>query len=219
MKISLGFALIFVLLILNSCKKNEDAVPDFSSQIQSIVPQSIIDDLQKRGMQINTGLTPPNIEGIFTSSPHILVSSYEGDSYQTGDEFGELTIKFSNQNNEDESVSIDLKQASQVGTGLGGFIAGSGNKFTLFAELDVTNGTVTSKQIRVFSGEITEDGIKDFYTALIMKEKNDPDNTLIEVGQGRIIKDGDGLAAKTSTFRIGASATSISLFRSDNAHR
>jgi hypothetical protein len=205
MKILSGLYVILAVCMLSGCKKNEEVTPVFSAKIQEIVPQSIIKDLQDRGMPIHEGVTPPDIEGVFTSAPHILVSTYDGDSYEPGDEFGELLLKLSNQNNEDLTIAIDLKQASQIGSGLGGFIAGSANKFTIFAEVDVTDGTVSSKQIRVFSGEMTDDGVKDFYTALIMKEKNDPDDTLIEVGQGRIIKDGNGLAEVTSTFRTGVS--------------
>ncbi len=199
-------ALILFVFCLTSCKKDKDASPAFSAEIQAIVPQSIIDDLRKRGMPINEGITPPNVEGIYISSPHTLVSTYEGDSYTVGYEFADLTVKLSKQDEEALSVAIDTKQNTSSGTGIGGFIAGAGNKFTIFAELDVVDGTVTSKQIRVFSGEITANGIKDFYSALVIKEKNDPDDTMIEVGQGRIIKDGDGLAENISSFRTGGSS-------------
>lgn len=204
MKTSIRFTIILVLIFLSACKKDKDVSPAFSAEIQAIVPQSIIDDLKKRGMPVNEGITPPNVEGIYISSPHTLASTYDGDSYTVGYEFGDLNLKLSNQDEEALSVTIHIKQGGATGSGIGGFVAGTGNKFTIFSELDVIDGAVTSKQIRVFSGEITENGIKDFYSALVIKEKNDPDKKLIEVGQGRIIKDGNGLAEKTDSFRMAA---------------
>ena len=197
---------LVAMLFTTGCKKSEvvDPTKGFSQQIQNIVPQSIVDDLKKRGMPINEGTVPPNIEGIFISNPHTLVVPYgTEDTYAVGYEFSDLLVKFSNQKT-DGSMSIDAKNAGTLSSGIGGFISGNGTKFSIFAELNYVSGSVTAKQIRVFSGEITSDGIKDFYTTILIKEKNDPSNTLFPVGKSRIIKDGNGLASKTSTFRLAA---------------
>ncbi|GAB3509963.1 hypothetical protein GCM10027341_47700 [Spirosoma knui] len=190
---------------LNSCKKDDDPAKGFSAKVRAIISQDEIDGLRARGMIVNEGTQPPNIEGIFVSSPHELVSPYgPDDDSQIGESFNDLIIRFSNQNSSDQSAKVDTKSGSTVGAGVGGFLAGNGNKFTFFAEINSQTGSATSKQVRLFSGEITDTGIKDFYTTLLMKSKTDPDDELIPVGSSRIIKDGDAMASRRNTFRIGA---------------
>lgn len=170
-------------------------------------------------MPIHEGSNPPNIEGIYISDPHILASTFTGDKRSVGYRFASETLRFSNQNSKDLSVAIDVKSNNSVSAGLGGFLSGSGNKFTIFAETDDSFLTVTAKSIRVYSGEITSDGIKDFYTTNVIKEKNDPDNLTIAVGAMRVIKDGDGLAYRTSSFRIGVEKEESSLFGGESSFK
>lgn len=205
--------LLGVFIFAMACSKKETVDPNigFSTQIKNIVPQTIIDDLKTRGMTINEGTVPPKIEGIFLSSPHTLEAPYgTDDTYSKGYVFSDLIMKFSNQK-DDGSVTIETKNAGTTANGLGGFISGNGNKFSIFAELKYVSGSVTATQIRVFSGEITSNGIKDFYTTLLIKEKNDPSGDLIPVGKSRILKDGDGLASTTSSFRIAAGSDLLTL--------
>jgi len=194
-----------LVLTQTACKKDKDVDPTkgFSSRIQTIVSQQDIDKLRSRGMLINEGSQPPNIEGIYISSPHTLVSPYgTEDTYKVGDTFNDLIIRLSEQSGADQSAKVEIKSSASTATGVGGFLSGNGNKFTFFAELDFVSGSMTGKQVRVFSGETTANGIKDFYTTIYFKSKNDPNNTQIPVGVSRIIKDGNGLASKRTTFRI-----------------
>jgi len=200
---SIAALLLCSVVFLNGCKK-KDAEPGLSAKIQQIVPADLLNTMKTQGMPINEGTKPPNIEGIFVSSPHILAATYDGDLDKVGRTYSDFIVKFSGQNSTDGSVSIDIKNGNSVSTGIGGFISGSGNKFSLFTETDLRDGTATAKQIRVFSGEITSSGIKDFYSTVFLKEKKDPNNRLIDVGKMRIVKDGDGLASKRSTFRLAA---------------
>ncbi len=215
---AIAVLLLSSVLFLNGCKKN-DTEPGLSAKIQQIVPADLLSTMKAQGMPINEGITPPNIEGIFASSPHTLVSTYEGDLTTVGSTFNDLVMKFSGQNTADGSVIVDTKSVGSTSTGIGGFISGSGNKFSLFAEVNVIQGTITAKQIRVFSGEITSTGIKDFYSTLVIKEKNDPSNLLIGVGKMRIIKDGDGFASKRSSFRLAASPNAATLAGQSDSDR
>ncbi len=196
---------VFCLLGVSGCKKNEvDPTKGFSDKIQSIISTDEIAKLRTRGMIINEGSVPPTIEGIYVSSPHELLSGYEGDSYKTGDKFTDLIFRFTNQSSTDKTAKVDIKNGGATGTGVGGFLSGNGNNFTFFAEIDLKSGTATAKQVRIFSGEITADGIKNFYTTLLVTSKVDPNNELIPVGASRIIKDGNSLASSRTTFRAGA---------------
>ncbi len=210
MKTVLTSALLLCsILLLDSCKKKTPE-PTLSAKIQQIVPATLLNDLKTKGMPINEGLNPPNIEGIFISNPHTLEVPYVGDPNSKGYVFNSLILRFSNQNSKELSVNIDTKSGSTIASGIGGFISGTGNKFSIFAELSVQNGTATGKQVRIFSGEITSQGIKDFYSTLVFTEKNDPNNFFIEIGAARIIKDSDGLASRTNSFRLGIENDNLS---------
>ena len=209
--ILLGSAVTFY-----SCK-DKDNEPALSAKIQQIAPAALLDDLKKKGMPINEGVKPPTVDGIFVSSPHTCLVPYgPDDPNQAGYQFTDLTIQFSNQNSEEGSIVIATKSGSTTSKGIGGFISGSGNKFSIFAELEITNGSATGKQIRIFSGEITPGGIKDLVTTLVFTEKNDPGDYFLKVGQARIIKDGDGLASKINSFRVSAGSDK-EIFRDENA--
>ncbi|MBO0931006.1 hypothetical protein [Fibrella aquatilis] len=202
-----GLLLVSLLVFASSCKNSSavDPTKGFSAKIQSIISQSDIDALRAKGMVINEGSQPPNIEGIFASSPHRLVSPYgPKDTYAVGHDFSDLIMRFSGQNSTDQTALVEIKNAGSTGSGQGGFLAGNGQKFTFFAEVDLVSGAATAKQIRIFTGEITATGIKDFYTTLLVKSKVDPNDELIPVGSARILKDGDGLASKRSSFRRSA---------------
>ena len=202
------FALLpaVVLVSLTGCQSDTvDPTKGFSASIQNLISPADIEKLRARGMPINEGQRPPSIEGIYVSSPHQLVSPYgPDDTYAVGHAFADLVLRFSNQNSTDLTATVDLKNAGSTGSGVGGFLAGNGSTFTFFAEIDLVSGNATAKQVRIFSVEITPDGIKDLYTTLLITGKNDPDNTLIPVGVSRIIRDGNGLASVRSTFRRGA---------------
>ncbi len=205
-----AYLLVACFVLVLSCKKKElDPTTGFSAQIQQIVPQSMLDTLKKKGMTINQGTVPPKIDGIFLNSPNVLVSPYgPGDSYKVGYEFAECKYKFYEQSADNQSIKYDFKYllTSTSGTGAGSFVSGNGNFFTVFSEVSAQKGSlVTYKTIEVISGELTSTGIKNFQSALILKSKTGDDNNtaLIAVGLGRTFKDGDGLAEKMSSYRIG----------------
>ncbi len=207
-----GWLFVSLLVLASSCtnKATVDPTKGFSAKIQSIISQSDIDALRAKGMVINEGSQPPSIEGIFASSPHRLVAPYgPKDTYAVGYDFGDLVMRFTGQNATEQTALVEIKNAGSTGSGQGGFLAGNGQKFTFFAEVDLVSGTATAKQVRIFTGEITADGIKDFYTTLLIKSKVDPNDELIPVGSARILKDGDGLASKRSSFRRSVEATSL----------
>lgn len=93
--------------------------------------------------------------------------------------------------------------ATNVVTAIRFYVSPVQHLFTPCSTLSVF-GLATAKQVRIFSGKITSEGIKDFYTTLLIKTKTDPNDELIPEGTARVIKDGNGMASKRSTFRKGA---------------
>jgi hypothetical protein len=197
------------LALLTGCKKNEEA-PGLSAKIQSIVPDAVLTDLKTKGLVINEGATPPNVEGVFKASPYKLLAPYgPEDNYKKDRVINDYSFKFSGQNADD--VKLDFKQtgaSTLEGSGITSFLAGSGNKFTLFGEITGKSLGVGYKQLAVLSGEITPTGIKDFQYAFVFTSKDgDTSNSiLIPVGKSRVWIDGDGLADKAGTFRLAAEA-------------
>ncbi|QHV93950.1 hypothetical protein [Spirosoma endbachense] len=204
-------ALFALSILFDSCKKSDapdDPTKGFTTQIQNIVPTTIIDDLRTRGMTINEGKVPPALAGtIIVASPWELLSPYgTEDSWQKGKVIADYKYKFYEQTT-DGKIKYDYKNdGSDTGSGKGAFISGNGNSFTIFSEDIGVSKTINYKTITVMSGEITDAGIKNFQYAFVLKEKTNDDNNsaLIPVGKGRIWIDSDKLATKTTSFRLAA---------------
>lgn len=206
-----GFALfILSILFLSSCKKDNF---NLSADIKNIIPTTMLRELKSKGMAINEGTTPPSIEGIYLASPYTLKSPYgAGDSWVAGRVIADYKYKFYDQTG--GNVKVDYKQpsASDHGSGLGSFISGSGNKFSIFSESNGGTSSIEYTTVSVISGELTSTGIKDFQYGFIFTKKtgDDGDVNYIPKGKSRVWIDGNALADKVSTFRMGINSINIS---------
>jgi hypothetical protein len=113
-------------------------------------------------------------------------------------------LTFSEQNNAKLTVKIDYTEDSDKGVGqgngIGAFITGEGNKFSIFVAIEYKIGSYTCETVEVYSGEIEENGIRNCQNVLIMVDDHgDPGNQWIGNGQGRLFKDGDGFSEKIGT--------------------
>lgn len=214
---SLG-ALAVCLFGFAGCEKDDNAKEDegLSEEIKSFMPDSTIQTLRAMGMEINEGKNPPVLEGIYLSAPRLLVNSNFDDSYNPGDQFADEKIKIYDQDSEKLTALLDVKEiginsGNVIGEskGSGTFLAGNGNKFTLFIQsegylLNQFQDTAKYLNAEIYSGELTDDGIKNLQTALVvLNDYGDPLDELIGINEGRLFKDEDGLAETQSTFRIG----------------
>ncbi len=207
--------LLAVVLLTGACKKNEtvDLSKGFSVKVQEIVPQKIMDDLRAKGLVINEGQQPATLEGIYVISPNTLKASTQT-SDVAGTTYTTQRVRLYNQNSTDQSIKLDWKESVSGGNGIGGYVAGNGNLFTVFTESNDTYGaTTTYKTLRVYSGELTSAGIKNLQWAFYVKEKNDPGNQVLPVGTTRVFSDGDNLADKATTFRLAARQENASATR------
>ncbi|HTN47692.1 MAG TPA: hypothetical protein VL098_15185 [Flavipsychrobacter sp.] len=200
-----AFLLFFATAFTVSCKKEDKKTDNgFSEEINSIISQQLMDSLRKKGMVIYNGKTPPIVNGVYLVNPYTLVSPYgPSDGWDVGHVISDYKYKMYDQTAGD--VKIDYKQigGSDEGNGVGSFISGTGNKFSIFSELAGTSGSVSYTHVAVISGEITADGIKDFQYGFILTKKTGDDNNtvLIPVGSSRIWDDGDNLADKAAEFK------------------
>jgi len=164
----------------------------------TIIPHDLLAQLLALGIEINHGNTPPNIQGTFLVAPNQWVRSNFYDSYAPTVNFADEEIFFSNQNNARLTVDLetsypDIPSAGSVG--MDAYITGSGNMFTVFA---VSDGTTQYgdpyKSVEIFSGQISTSGIINYNNAFIVTQTA---YGIIDRGQGRLFRDGDGLASRT----------------------
>jgi hypothetical protein len=195
-------------LFTTSCqpkKVDTDPAKGLSDKIQSIVPKAVLDDMRTKGLVINEGSQPPQLDGIFIASPYTLLSPYGSeDSWQPGRVIDDYKFKFYDQAGDD--VKLDIKQSNETATGLGSFVSGFGNKFTIFAQTKGVQSGIENTQLSVVSGELSATGIINFQYAFTITAKNGDtrNETLIPVGKARVWEDGNQVANKTTMFRMAA---------------
>ena len=166
---------------------------DLTEDVHNIIPDDILEKFKELGITINGGNNPPNIEGTYFISPYILVKSNFADGFDPGYRFADMLMTFSKQDNAKLTVVCDYINGPGTGNGLGSFITGNGNKFSVYTEISGTLSGYTFKSVEIYSGEITPSGIKGFYDAFIVT-KEAP--STIKRGQGRLIYDSDGFSER-----------------------
>jgi hypothetical protein len=203
-----GFLVMLgVFALAGGCKKDNEPTSGLSAKIQNIAPQATLNDLKAKGMGINEGSEPPNIEGIFVVNPMRLLSPYSSeDTYAKGRIIGDQTYKFYEQSG--STIKMEFKEGTTKRPVSTGELSGNGNKFTLFINTDQTlmPENIDYSTLRVISGEIGTGGIINFQTATTLTKKDgDPKNQiLIPINQARVWEDGNQLASKTTAFRLAA---------------
>ena len=181
---------------IKSFNSNNDGL---TQDIHDLIPDDILEKIYELGIEINGGNNPPDIEGTYIVSPLTIENSNfnyapPGTIYWIGD--GKMNVKFSEQNNTKLTVKLDYwlgNGEEESGYGLGSFITGDGNKFSLFVEIKGTQNGLPFKCVQVHSGEIVENCIRNYHHVEIETEANP---YTIQVGQGVLFKDGDGVSEK-----------------------
>lgn len=101
-------------------------------------------------------------------------------------------------------MEVKFDDGYSIADGLGSFIAGSNNSFTVFTESIAVDNEYndTAKTVIVYSGTLSESGINNFYIAVFMVDNfGNPNGHWIDNGAGRVIKDSDGFSEIIATFR------------------
>ena len=150
---------------------------------------------------VYVGNNPPNIEGTYLISPHVLLYSTVSNNPSS---FLDMYIKFYNQREQRIEYASLEQGTDQTHYGEGDgvvdvYISGFGEYFTVY--LTTTNissfwdSEVYSKSVFIFSGRKTDRGIEDITDCFLMLEKGaDPSGHIVPVGTYRKFYDGDGLA-------------------------
>lgn len=177
---------------------NELRANGLTEDINNIVPETILDELKRLGMPINTGNTPPIINNIYSISPLRLKGTNIPDDWPLETRFNDTRVRFHSQNNTNltigyESVSIDYTTGTETQhtDGISGFIVGSNNNFTTFLKVVSTRSTGEyADLIYVYSGTLAGNGINNMYYSLFMLD-NHGFSGYIQNEQGRVFYDSD----------------------------
>jgi hypothetical protein len=161
------------------------------------ISNSQLRTLASLGLPINDGRDPPDITGTYLADSLVLLDSNFDDFYSPGDPFADMEIQFYSQAS-DGTVLVSYDQSGlEWGTGIGAFISGEGNDFTVYAQITGTSSDgIDFEDAMVFSGTLTPSGIANFAYGLLLTDKSyDPYDYLIDVGDARVFDENDGLAA------------------------
>jgi hypothetical protein len=201
-RLTLVLILSLLFSFVVSCSKkstsSKSKVEDngLTQEINDFVPDSLLKILDSLGMPIYRGENPPNVEGAYLSTPFkLLASNRSGDAI--GSYYADYYVSFSEQNNSNLTISVDYVNGPENGTGIGGFIVGGNNSFSVFSELTVVVFADTAYILNLISGTINADGIDDFHLALFMLDNlGNPSGYYINDGEGRVFQDEDGMSEK-----------------------
>ena len=173
-----------------------------TEDIHNLIPDGVLEAIKDIGMEINEGRNPPNIEGTYFVDTLSLVESTTGGDIATQ---WNKHVTFSGQNNTTLTINVDYTMQVDNGAGimsskgLGSYIVGEGNKFTVVVDGTREEGGFTAKTVEIFSGEISDRGISNYHWAVMMIDNSgNPLNVWIANGTGYTKKDGDGFSERVS---------------------
>ncbi|WP_314297445.1 hypothetical protein [Capnocytophaga gingivalis] len=193
---------ICALFTVVSCSRSEDPRHfNIPQEAREIISDRLLEEMESNGMQINEGDNPPDIQGIFqTGSYKSIYTNVKGD--MIGETYLPYRYKFYEQN----GIKIKTDYIAEgnrrfdIATGEGTIISGSGNKFTVYMKVKGNNDGALYKEAKVFSGEITPEGIRNIQMGLCIVEKDDPKGELIPVGGIRVFNNESSLAVRKQNY-------------------
>lgn len=199
MKKIIKFQLILFVFALVSCADDVDGVKEFDGSLTSVEdflsPKSV-EAMKQLGFVINTGDTPPNIEGVYLVENPTLENTTVVPDYFIGKEFSDIKMTFKNQ--DDLQIDYESVQSIQNSVGNGSLISGDGDKFSIYLKLKSQIGDAEPADTALaISGTYTNDGIRDLvYITLMLDNKGNPGGVYIENNKGRLLEDKDGFSPK-----------------------
>lgn len=166
------------------------------NRIGQVIPDDIRDQMDPY-IHIYDGANPPNIEGDYLMSPVMLYYDSEtGKGLEANKKYMDTYLRFTNQDMRQNTIDYQEKEGTRISEGKGAFISGEGNKFSVFFNVESVNYedgyNIYTKEALVISGIKTESGIKDLeYAFVIVEKNNDIYHELMDVGDFRVVIDGD----------------------------
>ena len=176
---------IGVYALLVSCSKSDEGKRfDIPEEARAIISDKFLAEMEANGMTINEG------------------NNLEKEQNAIGRLSSRYRFKFYDQQNIKVKTSY-TSDGSDVASGQGSIISGSGNKFTAYLRVNGSTSLATYKMAIVISGEISSEGGKDFKLGICMIEKDDPKKNLMDIGTIRVWVDQDKFAPRKQKYPSG----------------
>lgn len=211
MKKNLLYLLMVPCLIIASCKKdsnkkNNPLGSSYPVDLNKIVTPEIVASLKLHGLIINSGLTPPVINGIYHLNPDSCIYDDSGND-ATGEIFNSYKLRFGNQNNSNSSIAFDYQSTAEEGDfgsdANATFITGSNNAFTVFTQNTGQESGISTTNLIVVSGVLKNGYISNLQlSTYLVSKSSDPQNLLEPVKSTRIFTDGNGTSETLDAFSI-----------------
>ncbi len=191
-----------------SCKKDQEPESKvdengLTKEIVNFVPDSIIQLMKGMGMPLYTGDNPPiiapnSLERKFRINNFTLLTS-NIKSESPGKIFSNLIITVKNQDNQNLTIEYydEVENTTSTSKGSASYIVGQDNMFSIFVKSHNTQPSTNSKAdlVIVISGKITDSGIQGLhYANFMLNDYGDPAGVYMEIGNGRVIYDADGMS-------------------------
>jgi hypothetical protein len=196
---------VFTAVTALSCKKDAASPQqsaNLAAEIKNFVSQQTLDSLRNLGAVINEGTTPPTLDGIFNFTPVKCIRD-NSNVNKLGIIFNDQRYKFSNLNPVSKEIIVLTKDLvlNEVLTSTQAFIAGNGNKFSVFINSTGPQYGIPTKVLTIISGELNGLDISNLTYTFYMDEKGaDPTNKLINAKTDRVFEDTDKITQRTNTF-------------------
>jgi hypothetical protein len=192
---------IIIAAFFSSCDDGNEPDNRFKGtldEVKEFFTPELVQVMSDLGMNINTGNTPPNLEGNYLAEVLLMATNVSGDIL--GQRFDDTVMKFEDQNNSDLTITFSYDQSKEKGNGIGALIAGTENSFSAFLKVNVTHGPQydSAQTAMVISGKMTNRGISDFQWALFMLD-NKGESPYIANNTGRVFEERDDLAEMISS--------------------
>ncbi len=200
--------ILLVSVVFAACKKDKEPAPvqkqvesnGLTKDINELMPPNILEEMENLGMPINRGGNPPLVSGAFLASKFVLMNSNRQGDF-IGFKYPDYKVEFSEFSSLNLSIKMNYINGFERGKEMGAFIVGEGNRFSVFAETQTEKESEIAHFAYVISGRIIQDTIIDMHVANFMLDNNDnPNEIWIEVGEGRVLMDFDGVSEPIPSF-------------------
>ncbi len=155
-----------------------ETIDEEPQSLSDVVSEETLDELKDIGMEINDGLNPPNIEGLYDVDDLLLVydSKVPPFYFDPGYIMKNYIYNFYDQEGDKIKVKYVVKDNPNVyGGGDGAFITGSGQYFTIYLRIKSKLTGAYLSTLQIISGKVTEEGIENLKIALIIMGKEGAD--------------------------------------------
>lgn len=171
-------------------------IEDVPEGVNDILSSAALAALEAVGMDVYTGEAPPWIEGEYLMDS--LKITYDDIASAIGLDLGETYLGFQGQDADAGTIDSSLQDAISEGTGLGGFVSGSGSCFTVWQDFQGYNhpDSCNYRMAQLFSGCVADDGIDGLQFGYILVDRSGPCEETVPLHHRRVMDEHDGLAER-----------------------